>query len=102
MHGASAAPACAQRFWGSSFTPPNTHSATRGRSPQRPESWRRSNIHKRQDAFEDLHRILARRRTVLVRDVAGVAELDDRLGDEAVVELLRVVELMATRDAGGV
>src|SRR5213075_103272 len=52
--------------------------------------------------LERLDRIAAGRGAVLVRDVAGVAEVDNRLGDEAVVQLLRAVDLVAAGDAGRV
>src|SRR5205085_6853859 len=49
-----------------------------------------------------LDRIAARRRAVLVRDVAGEPELGDRLRDEAPVQLLRLVELVPAGHAGRV
>src|SRR5438445_226006 len=68
-----------------------------------------ADVPQRQHPYENLHpgcerleRIPAGRRTVLVRDVAGVAEIDNRLRDEAVVQFLRAVELVAAGDAGAV
>src|SRR6476646_7354113 len=52
--------------------------------------------------LQRLDRIVARRRRVFVRDEAGEAESGNRLHDEAIVQLVRVVDLVASRIAAGV
>src|SRR5262245_10200751 len=92
-------------------TPPNATTQTRKHDEELLlllPSWLRDfvvafplHVHDVEDAAQAFQRVAARRRPVLVRDVSGEAQIGDRLGHEPVVELLRVVELAAAGNAGG-
>src|SRR5580698_8111488 len=51
--------------------------------------------------FQALDRIAARRWSKFVRDVARVAEIGNGLRNEAVIQLLRIVDLVASGHAAG-
>ena len=75
---------------------------SRGHLQPRPAEPPRSHIHDRVALLEALDRIATRPGSVFVRDEAGVSGLRNRVGDEAVVELLRVVDLLPAGNAGRV
>src|SRR5688572_21501585 len=61
-----------------------------------------SDVHDREALLEALDRVATWPRPPLVSDEAGVAGIGDGVGDEAVIELLRVVDLLAAGHAGHV
>src|SRR4051812_30181853 len=48
-------------------------------------------------ALQALDRVFTLRWRVLVSDHAGIVEIRNRLGDEPIIQLLRIVDLMAAR-----
>src|SRR6185436_2732811 len=60
------------------------------------------NVHDREALLEALDGIASRPRSVLVRDKPRVPGLGNRVGDEAVVQLLRAVDLLTARHTGDV
>ena len=57
------------------------------------------NVHDGDCLLQALDRIAAGRRSKFVRYIAGVSEVRDGFGDETVIQLLCVVDLMASRHA---
>src|SRR5579885_733360 len=52
------------------------------------------NVENFQRLLQTFHRISSLRRRILVRDVAGESQVCDRFGDKAIIQLLRIVDLM--------
>jgi hypothetical protein len=58
--------------------------------------------HQRESSFQRLNGIVTRRGIVFVADEARESKIGDHAGDEPVVQLLSIINLVASRDTGGV